>query len=103
MNIPYGDWRNTVDECLFQIYCIGIEDAGLDEPYLTDHWRSNTAPRVFVEWFRNKIDRSKGSIEFKHQNICGASQTRSPDNQGVFAGGELPECNHCCDRSLPVP
>jgi hypothetical protein len=41
MNIPYGDWRNAVDECLFQIYCIGIEDAGLDEPYLINHWRSD--------------------------------------------------------------
>jgi hypothetical protein len=51
MNIPYGDWRNAVDECLFQIYCIGIEDAGLDEPYLIDHWRSDETPYVFVEWF----------------------------------------------------
>jgi hypothetical protein len=56
MNIPYGDWRNAVDECLFQIYCIGIEDAGLDEPYLINHWRSDETPYVFVEWFGNKYD-----------------------------------------------
>ena len=52
----YRDWRDAVDQRLHQIYCITIEDAGFDEEYLTDHWKSNEAPIEFVEWFGNKYD-----------------------------------------------
>jgi hypothetical protein len=50
------DWRDTVYMRLSQIYCITIEDAGFDEEYLINHWRSNEAPSDFVEWFGNKYD-----------------------------------------------
>jgi hypothetical protein len=53
---PYRDWRDAVDQRLHQIYCITIEDAGIDEEYLIDHWQSNEAPFDFVEWFGNKYD-----------------------------------------------
>lgn len=53
---PFQDWRDAVDRRLHQIYCITIEDAGLDEVYLMDHWRSNQAPSDFVEWYANKYD-----------------------------------------------
>jgi hypothetical protein len=52
----YRDWRDKVEYRLHQIYCITIEDAGFDEQYLKDHWRSNEAPFDFVEWFGNKYD-----------------------------------------------
>jgi len=45
----YRDWRDAVDQRLYQIYCITIEDAGIDEEYLIDHWQSNEAPFDFVE------------------------------------------------------
>jgi hypothetical protein len=49
----YRDWRDAVDKRLHQIYCITIEDAGIDEEYLIDHWQSNEAP---FDWFGNKFD-----------------------------------------------
>lgn len=52
----YGDWRDTVDQRLLQIYCITIEDAGIDEGCLVDHWRSDESPFEFVEWYSNKYD-----------------------------------------------
>jgi hypothetical protein len=52
----YHAWREAVDEHLRQFYCITIEDAGFDEEYLLDHWRSNEAPLEFVRWFGNKYD-----------------------------------------------
>jgi hypothetical protein len=52
----YRDWRHAVDQHLHEIYRITIEDAGFDETYLVNHWRSNEAPTDFVEWFGNKYD-----------------------------------------------
>ena len=52
----YGDWRNAVDERLQEIYCITIEDAGVDEDYLIKHWQSDEAAFEFVEWYGNKYD-----------------------------------------------
>jgi hypothetical protein len=53
---PYRDRRDAVDARLQQIYCIPIVDAGIEEKFLTDHWRSNEAPFEFVEWFAIKYD-----------------------------------------------
>jgi hypothetical protein len=55
-NIPYRDWRHAVDGRLLEAYCITIEDAGFDEEFLINHWRSNEAPFDFVEWFGNKYE-----------------------------------------------
>lgn len=52
----YRKWRDGVDQRLLQIYCITIEDAGFDEKYLINHWRSMEAPTDFVEWYGNKYD-----------------------------------------------
>jgi hypothetical protein len=52
----YRDWRDAVHRRLLQIYCITIEDAGIDEGYLVCHWQSNEAPFEFVEWYGNKYD-----------------------------------------------
>ncbi len=52
----YRDWRDAVDQRLVQIYCITIDDAGFDEKYLINQWKSNEPPSDFVEWFGNKYD-----------------------------------------------
>ena len=52
----YDDWRCQVNECLQEIYCITIEDAGFDEEYLVRQWQLNEMPHEFVEWFGNKYD-----------------------------------------------
>jgi hypothetical protein len=52
----YKDWRDAVDERLHHIYCITIEDAGIDEDRLVSQWRTNEAPSDFVDWFGNKFD-----------------------------------------------
>jgi hypothetical protein len=52
----YCDWRDAVDQRLKQIYCITIEDAGIDEASLISHWRTNEDTFDFVEWFGNKYD-----------------------------------------------
>ena len=53
-NNSYREWRDAVDQRLHQIYCITIEDAGMNEEYLIHHWRSNEASSDFVEWFGDK-------------------------------------------------
>jgi len=55
-NNSYREWRDAVDQRLHQAYCITIEDAGMDDEYLTHHWRSSKAPSDFVEWFAEKHD-----------------------------------------------
>lgn len=52
----YRNWRTLVDEHLYQIYCITIEDAGLDDEHLAKHWRSNESASEFVGRFGNKHD-----------------------------------------------
>jgi hypothetical protein len=55
-SISFDDWRDAVDQRLYQVYCITIEDAGIDKEYLINHWQSNEVPFDFVEWFANKFD-----------------------------------------------
>ncbi|MCC8982263.1 hypothetical protein [Bradyrhizobium acaciae] len=52
----YLGWRGAVDQRLTDIYCITIEDAGLDEEYLQRNWKSKQTPTEFVEWLGNKFD-----------------------------------------------
>ncbi|QIG96336.1 MULTISPECIES: hypothetical protein [unclassified Bradyrhizobium] len=55
-NEGYLGWRAAVDQGLVDIYCIAVEDAGLDEEYLERHWKSKQTPTEFVQWFGNKYD-----------------------------------------------
>jgi hypothetical protein len=57
----YRDWRDAVDNRLHQIYCITIEDAGIEEKYLIDQWRSKEAPFDFVERFGKKFNLTPSS------------------------------------------
>ena len=56
MGKSYCDWRDAVDRRLNQVYCITIEDAGIDEPDLINHWQMNEDAFDFVEWFGHKYD-----------------------------------------------
>jgi esterase/lipase superfamily enzyme len=55
-NEGYFSWRAAVDQRLNEIYCVTLEDIGLDEEYLDRLWRSNETPADFVAWFGNKHD-----------------------------------------------
>jgi hypothetical protein len=35
---------------------ITIDDAGIDNGFLTSHWEMKLSPYEFVEWFGNKYD-----------------------------------------------
>ena len=56
VDASYLKWRMAVDQGLNELYCITIEDAGLDEQYLSHHWKLNEVAADFVEWFGNKYD-----------------------------------------------
>jgi hypothetical protein len=49
-------WTAAVDQLMRRDWCIGIEDAGIDEQQLADHWRDGETPAAFVEWFAEKYD-----------------------------------------------
>lgn len=52
----FREWRDAVDEQLLDVYAITIEDSGLDDLYLSSHWRSRESPSEFIEWFGAKYD-----------------------------------------------
>lgn len=54
--MSYAEWRNTVDQKLKDVYLISLDDAGVDDEYLTPHWKSKQAPYDFVEWYTLKYD-----------------------------------------------
>lgn len=49
-------WTAAVDQAMRRDWCIGIDDAGIDEQLLTDHWREGQTPAAFAEWFAEKYD-----------------------------------------------
>ena len=51
-----AQWTAAVDELMRHDWCIGIDDAGIDEQQLADHWRDGGTPAAFVEWFAEKYD-----------------------------------------------
>jgi hypothetical protein len=54
--ISFAKWRVAVNRRLKEIYVITIDDAGIDEEFLTLHWEMKQSPYEFVEWFGNKYD-----------------------------------------------
>jgi hypothetical protein len=55
-DISFAKWRNGVNRRLKEIYLITINDAGIDDEFLTSHWEMKQSPYEFVEWFGNKYD-----------------------------------------------
>lgn len=49
-------WITAVDQLMRRDWSIGIDDAGIDEQQLADHWRDGGTPAAFVEWFAEKYD-----------------------------------------------
>lgn len=55
-DISFANWRNAVDRRLKDIYGITINDADMDDEFLTSHWEMKQSPYEFVGWFGNKYD-----------------------------------------------
>jgi hypothetical protein len=51
-----AQWIADVDQRMRRDWCIGIDDAGIDQQQLADHWRDGQTPAAFVEWFAEKYD-----------------------------------------------
>ena len=51
-----GCWVQAVDRLLTRDWCIGVEDAGIDDTQLDLHWRDGVSPPEFVTWFAEKYD-----------------------------------------------
>ena len=64
-------WTAAVDQLMRRDWCIGIEDAGIDEQQLADHWRDGETPSAFVEWFAEKYDLIPFERSPRHPNIPG--------------------------------
>ena len=54
--LSFNKWRKATDLAMSDIYGINTDDAGLDDDWLKNHWRSGEEPKVFVEWFGRKYD-----------------------------------------------
>lgn len=54
--ISFAKWRIAVNQRLTRIYVITIDDAGIDDEFLTSHWQMKQSPYEFAEWFGNKYD-----------------------------------------------
>jgi hypothetical protein len=52
----FAKWRDAVNRRLKEVYVITINDAGIDDEFLTSHWEMKQSPYEFVEWFGNKYD-----------------------------------------------
>ena len=55
-DISFAKWRSVVNRRLKEIYAITIDDAGMDDGFLTSHWEMKQSPNEFVEWFGIKYD-----------------------------------------------
>jgi hypothetical protein len=52
----FSEWRSAVDDRMFEIYAITIDDAGMDHPYLVSQWKMQQSPCEFVDWLGKKFD-----------------------------------------------
>jgi len=51
-----AQWTAAVDQLMRRDWRISIDDAGIDEQQLADHWGQRETPAAFVEWFAEKYD-----------------------------------------------
>ncbi|MBG7613813.1 hypothetical protein IWC96_00775 [Brevundimonas sp. BAL450] len=69
-----AQWTAAVDQLMRREWCIGIEDAGIDEQQLTDYWRDGQTPAAFLEWFAEKYD----LIRFERSPSVRTARAMSP-------------------------
>jgi hypothetical protein len=55
-DISFAKWRAAVNRRLKSVYAITINDAGIDDEFLTSHWEMKQSQFEFVEWFGTKYD-----------------------------------------------
>ena len=69
-----AQWTAAVDQRMRRDWQIGIDDAGIDEQQLADHWRDGETPAAFVEWFAEKYD----LIRFERRPSIRTARAMSP-------------------------
>jgi hypothetical protein len=52
-------WITAVNDLMLQDYAIDLEDAGLSDQQIHEHFASALSPREFVNWFGSKYDLEK--------------------------------------------
>lgn len=69
-----AQWTAAVDQLMRRDWQIGVDDAGIDEKQLADHWRDGQTPVAFVEWFAEKYD----LIRFERSPAVRTARAMSP-------------------------
>jgi hypothetical protein len=54
--IDFSKWKSEVDTVLKRVYSINIEQAGIDDDFLSVHFEMKQFPVEFVKWFAEKYD-----------------------------------------------
>lgn len=54
--MSYATWLKAVNHRFTNVYLASVEDLGIAEENLRDHWEHKEAPYDFVEWFALKYD-----------------------------------------------
>jgi hypothetical protein len=52
----FSIWKGNVDRLMKLTYAITIEDAGIDDMFLRNHWEERMSALEFVNWFSAKYD-----------------------------------------------
>ncbi|MGX6648922.1 hypothetical protein ACWCOP_13375 [Maricaulaceae bacterium MS644] len=52
----FNAWRTEADALLKQYYALDFNDAGFDDVYVRDAWKSGEAPDEFIERVASKYD-----------------------------------------------
>ncbi|KQW19493.1 hypothetical protein ASC80_19225 [Afipia sp. Root123D2] len=66
-NAMFAKWRRAVDIRLYKVYGITIDDAGIDDKRLTNHFQSAETPNDFVYWVGEKYDLDPKTDYLWHQ------------------------------------
>ncbi len=54
--LSFEKWRKAIDLVMSETYGINSDDAGLDDDWLKNHWRTGELSKDFVDWFGQKYD-----------------------------------------------
>ena len=57
----FAAWKQGVEQALTRRYAINLNDAGIPEEQLADHFGDGSTAEAFVEWFGRKYDLTERS------------------------------------------
>jgi hypothetical protein len=88
------DWTDEELDLIVSDYFLMLNDEAAGVPF-------NKAQHNLL--LRNKVDRSKGSIEFQTSKYFGSASTaRASLDKGISARSKLSKSDHSRDRQLPL-